>query len=128
MDTQLVLALVRAMGFRGKFRDAREDMRYRLAGWGLCCVMLGSTLAMAQKGSVWESKKSGWLLLADDQRNQVFQFADQYKQYMSVARTAELSTREVMRLAKAAGFVEFTDPSQVKPGARLIVNLSLIHI
>jgi aspartyl aminopeptidase len=84
--------------------------------------MLGSTLAVAQNGSVWESKKSGWLLLSGDQRNQVFQFADQYKQYMSVARTAELSTREVMRLAKAAGFVEFTDPSQVKPGARLIVN------
>src|SRR5271169_6849295 len=97
-------------------------MRNRLVAWGICCALLGSTLAMAQKGSVWEAKKSGWLLLTGDQRNQVFQFADQYKQYMSVARTAELSTREVMRLAKVAGFVEFTDPSQVKPGARLIVN------
>jgi len=97
-------------------------MRNRLVDWGVCFVILGSTLGLAQKGSVWESKKSGWLLLAGDQRGQVFQFADQYKQYMSVARTAELSNREITRLAKAAGFVEFTDPSQVKPGARLIVN------
>ncbi|MGB7330300.1 MAG: peptidase M18 [Terriglobales bacterium] len=97
-------------------------MRNRLAGWGLCCAMLGSTLALAQKGGVWESKKSGWLLLTGNQRNQVFQFADQYKQYLSIARSAELSNREVTRLAKAAGFLEFTDPAQVKPGARLIVN------
>ena len=97
-------------------------MRTQSVGRGVCCVILVSALAMAQKGGAWESKKSGWLLLTGDQRSQVFQFADQYKQYMSVARTAELSTREVTRLAKAAGFVEFTDPSQVKPGARLVVN------
>jgi aspartyl aminopeptidase len=102
-------------------------MQTRLVDWALCCVMLatallGSTLAFAQRDGVWESKKSGWLLLSGDQHNQVFQFADQYKQYLSVARSAELSNREVTRLAKAAGFVEFTDPSQVKAGARLIIN------
>jgi aspartyl aminopeptidase len=85
-------------------------------------TLFGSTLALAQKGGVWESKKSGWLLLTGDQHNQVIQFADQYKQYLRVARSAELSNREVMRLARAAGFIEFTDPSQVKAGARLIVN------
>jgi aspartyl aminopeptidase len=85
-------------------------------------TLFGSTLALAQKGGAWESKKSGWLLLTGDQHNQVIQFADQYKQYLSVARSAELSNREVMRLARAAGFIEFTDPSQVKAGARLIVN------
>lgn len=85
------------------------------------CFLLAATAATAQKGSVWDSKKSSWLLLNPDQHAQVFRFADQYKQYMSVARTAELSTEEVTRQAKAAGFAEFTDPTQVKPGARLIV-------
>ncbi len=99
-------------------------MRNRVSGWAVCYLMVCGALAVAQtpKASVWDSKKSGWLLLSGDQRSQVFQFAEQYKQYMSVARTAELSNREVTRLAKAAGFVEFTDVSQVKPGARLIVN------
>lgn len=88
----------------------------------LGCFVLSNCILAAQKGSAWDAKKSGWLLLSDDQRSQVFEFADEYKHYMSIARTAELSTREVIRQAKAAGFAEFTDPAQVKPGARLIVN------
>jgi aspartyl aminopeptidase len=84
-------------------------------------LILASTIAAAQKGSVWDAKKPGWLLLTGDQHAQVFHFADQYKRYMSVARTAELSTDEITHEATAAGFVEFTDPAQVKPGARLIL-------
>jgi aspartyl aminopeptidase len=72
------------------------------------------------EGSVWATKKSAWLLLKPGQREQVFQFADEYKAYMRVAKTALASTIEVTRLAKAAGFTEFTSPGQVKPGARLI--------
>lgn len=85
------------------------------------CILLGVP-APAQDGSVWAAKKSGWLLLSPDQRTQVFRFADDYKQYMSEARSAELSTETVVRQAKAAGFADFADPAQVKPGARLIVN------
>ncbi len=85
-----------------------------------CCVLAGS--ARAQSGSAWAIKKSGWQLLTPDQRKQVFQYAEDYKAYMRVARSALTSSREVMRLAKAAGFAEFTDPAQVKPGTRLIVN------
>jgi aspartyl aminopeptidase len=78
--------------------------------------------ALAQDGSVWNTKKSGWQLLTPAQRDQVFRFADDYKSYLQVARSAGLSNREVTRLAKAAGFADFTDVAQVKPGARLIVN------
>jgi len=85
-------------------------------------LIAGGVLAGAQNGSVWETKKSGWLQLSPDQRAQVFHFADDYKQYMSEARSAELSTEAVVRQAKAAGFADFTDPAQVKAGARLIVN------
>ncbi len=85
-------------------------------------LLLSCAPTIAQKSSVWDSKKSGWLLLNPDQHAQVFHFADQYKQYMSVARTAELSTREITRQAKAAGFSDFTSPAQIKPGAHLIFN------
>src|SRR5580692_8275156 len=90
---------------------------------GVVILLLSAPFVSAQKsGSVWDAKKSGWLLLAPDQHTQVFHFADDYKSYMAVARTAELSTDEVTRQAEAAGFVDFTNPAQVKPGAKLIVN------
>ncbi len=81
-----------------------------------------ATVAAAQEGSVWAEKKSAWQLLAPDERKQVFQFGEDYKGYMRVARSALTSNREVIRLAKAAGFADFTDAAQVKPGARLIIN------
>jgi aspartyl aminopeptidase len=79
---------------------------------------------MAQENanaSVWAGKKSSWLALEGGQREQVFQFAERYKDYLAVARTAQTSTNDVLRMAKAAGFIEFTKPEQVKPGARLIL-------
>lgn len=68
----------------------------------------------------WSTRKSGWLLLSQPQRGDVETFAKEYKRYMTVAKSAMTSTEEVLRLAKAAGFSEFTSPAQVKPGARLI--------
>jgi aspartyl aminopeptidase len=72
-----------------------------------------------KSGSVWETRKSGWELLDPGQRQEVFRFADDYKAYLDVARSATLSTREVMRRAKEEAFEEYRDASQVKPGARL---------
>ena len=86
----------------------------------LACA--GALSADEKTGSVWESRKSAWEALAPGQKDEVFRFAEDYKKYLSVSRTAETSTREVIRLAKAAGFSEFTKADQVKPGARLYVN------
>jgi aspartyl aminopeptidase len=85
-------------------------------------VSAGALAADEKGGSVWESRKSAWENLATGQKDEVFRFAEDYKKYLSTSRTAETSTREVMRLAKAAGFSEFTKAEQVKPGARLFVN------
>ncbi len=72
--------------------------------------------------TVWDDKKSGWELATADQRKEIFAFNDGYKTYLKVARSAYVSTREVIKQAKAAGFVEFAAAAQVKAGARLIVN------
>jgi aspartyl aminopeptidase len=66
--------------------------------------------------------KSAWLTLTAEQKNQVMQFAEPFKDYMRHAKSAALSAAELMRLGHAAGFEDFTSPSQVKPGARLILN------
>jgi aspartyl aminopeptidase len=66
--------------------------------------------------------KSAWLTLTPQQKSDVFAFADPYKDYLRHAKSAGLSTEEFLRLAKAAGFSEFTSPSQIKPGAKLIFD------
>ncbi|MBW8748548.1 MAG: peptidase M18 [Acidobacteria bacterium] len=66
--------------------------------------------------------KSAWLTLTPQQKSDVFAFAEPYKDYLRHAKSAGLSTAEFLRLAKAAGFTEFTSASQIKPGAKLIFD------
>jgi aspartyl aminopeptidase len=80
-----------------------------------------SALFAQDEGDAWGKKKSSWLLLTPAEKTQVQEFGEDAKAYLNVARSALFSTREVIRRAKAAGFVEFTKPEQVKAGARLIV-------
>jgi aspartyl aminopeptidase len=66
--------------------------------------------------------KSAWLMLSPEQKTQTMEFAEPFKDYLRHAKSAALSDAELVRLAHAAGFEDFTAPSQVKPGARLILN------
>ena len=86
----------------------------------LLIILDGAEFAQ-EEGDAWSKKKSSWLQLTPAERGQVKDFAEDYKSYLNVARTALGSTREVTRRAKASGFRELTDPEQVKPGARLII-------
>jgi aspartyl aminopeptidase len=94
----------------------------------LLFALAGASIGVGQEkearmaSGYWETKKTAWAALTPAQRDQVFKFAEDYKAYLTTARTAETSTREVIRLAKAAGFAEFKDASQVKAGAKLYVN------
>lgn len=96
-------------------------MRIPSAGSVLVAILLCQA-SLAQDGSIWSTKKSGWQLITPSQRAEVFDFAENFKSYLRVAKSALTSTREVIRMARAAGFAEFTEPSQVRAGARLIVN------
>jgi aspartyl aminopeptidase len=66
--------------------------------------------------------KSAWLTITPDQKSDVQQFAEPFKDYLRHAKSAALSAAELIRLAHAAGFQDFTSPSQVKPGARLALT------
>ena len=89
--------------------------------FGLFMLLLFlSDIALGQ--SVWKTKPSGWQLITDAQRQEVFGLNEDYKEYLRAAKTELSSTREVVRLAKAVGFVEYSKPDQVKPGAKLIFN------
>jgi aspartyl aminopeptidase len=99
------------------------NSKKRLAASLLLSICAAAPLAQAQEsaGSAWSSKKSSWLALQGGQRDEVFRFSEQYSHYLASVRTAQASTAELIRMAKAAGYVEFTKPEQVKPGARLIL-------
>ena len=90
----------------------------------LCCLttasLAQSTDASPDTGKV--ASKSAWLTLTPGQKTQVFQFADPYKDYLRHAKSAALSAAELIRLGHTAGFADFSSPSQVKPGARLILS------
>lgn len=89
----------------------------------LVVFSMACSVANAQDdGDAWSKKKSSWLLLTQAERGQVRNFAEDYKSYLNVARTALGSTREVIRRAKATGFAELTDPKQIRSGARLIIS------
>ena len=89
----------------------------------LSALALAAGLAAEEKpAGYWESQKSAWERLLPGQKDEVFRFADGYKSYLTVSRSALTSTREVLRLAKAVGFAELKEDSQVKAGARLFVN------
>jgi len=100
-------------------------MRYRL--WLIAVAFIVSlvssrTHTVAQESeSAWGKKKPAWVLLTPMERGQAQDFSEDYKAYLNVARSALSSTREVIRRARAGGFIEFSKPEQVKPGARLIV-------
>jgi aspartyl aminopeptidase len=98
-------------------------MRRTLAAAAALAIAVAARAEEKEKPEgFWGAKKSAWVALTAVQKDEVFRFAEDYKKYLDVARTADGSTREVIRLAKMAGFSEFKDASQVKSGAKLYVN------
>src|SRR5580698_3661673 len=92
-----------------------------------CALILCLPLALfAQESAPDEAgrvaAKSAWLTLTPEQKTEVMHFADPYKDYLRQAKSAALSAAALSALAQQRGFTPFTSPSQVKPGARLIVN------
>jgi exosome complex RNA-binding protein Rrp4 len=79
-------------------------------------LSLACAIVVGQDGSVWATKKSGWQMLSSDQRGQVLQFADDFKDYLRTAKSALTSTREVLKRARAAGFADFKQARRLRQG------------
>jgi aspartyl aminopeptidase len=90
----------------------------------LAALALSATAGIADEPLAPSPKgpKSSWLLLSAEQRKQVEAFAEGYKAYLRVAKSARLSNAELLRQARAAGFVDFSPSVSVKPGTKLIFN------
>lgn len=51
-----------------------------------------------------EDKKNAWLKYSGDKKNEVFEFCEGYKQYMSLSKTERESVLEAIKLAEAKGY------------------------
>ena len=59
-----------------------------------------------------------WAELSDSQRRDVLAFAEDYKDFMSRAKTEISFVAEAVKVARAAGFRELTPNSNLRPGGR----------
>lgn len=66
--------------------------------------------------------KSSWLSLSSDEKETVFEFAEDYKEFMDKARTELTFVTEAIKIAEANGFKPLRDDSPMTPGAKYYDN------
>ena len=68
----------------------------------------------------WEN---GWEMINKEQKDQVFQFSEGYKNFLNQGKTERESVKEIIRLAEKNGFIPLKEAIKqqvkVKPGQRL---------
>ncbi|WP_439107747.1 aminopeptidase 1 [Congregibacter sp.] len=65
-----------------------------------------------------DGPQSAWQTLSNDERSEVFAFAEDYKDFMSRAKTELSFVTEAVRLAEEAGFSELPESGKLSPGDR----------
>ena len=69
-------------------------------------------------------RKNAWEKYSEQDREKVFEFAENYRQFISCCKTERECVREFLKLAKEAGFVDIEDvikeKKALKPGDRVI--------
>ena len=61
---------------------------------------------------------SAWVSLSDAERRDVLRFAEDYKAFMTEAKTELSFVSTAVRIARDAGFRELTESSNLRPGSR----------
>jgi aspartyl aminopeptidase len=84
---------------------------------GAIGAILAPYCAVAQEEEPAEPQPA-WADLSDSQRRGVFAFAEDYKDFMSRAKTEISFVAETVKVARAAGFRELTANSNLRPGGR----------
>jgi len=84
---------------------------------GVIGIILAPFWAVAQEEEPAEPQPA-WADLSDSQRRGVFAFAEDYKDFMSRAKTEISFVAEAVKVARAAGFRELTDNSNLRAGGR----------
>jgi len=94
-----------------------KAMRNWLSPFLLSCSLVCSFAVAAEKDTA--DPQHAWLGLTGKQQKEVLAFAEDYKDFMSRAKTEVSFVSEAVKIAHAAGFRALSDNSELKPGARL---------
>ncbi len=81
--------------------------------------LLTSCFVLSCANAADEAKDpSAWLKLSNSEKNQVQDYAKDYKSFIHLARTELSFVTETVKLAEANGFVRLTEQSPMTPGKR----------
>lgn len=94
--------------------NSRAILIFILAG----TFAISPVVGWAQDDEVDDAVKPAWVGLSADERRDVLAFAEDYKAFMSSAKTELSFVTEAIKVARAAGFRELTADSNLRPGAK----------
>ena len=63
--------------------------------------------------------KNIWKDISDEKKESIRIFAEQYKDYLTAAKTERLAVREAIAVASAHGFKDVAQVKEIKPGDKL---------
>ena len=67
-------------------------------------------------------QKNGWEIISEDEKNQVYDFCELYKEYLNNGKTERLCVDYTISLAKEAGFAEFNETKKLVAGDKIYIN------
>ena len=73
---------------------------------------------MLRKVTIQGRSRPAWIDLSASERREVLAFAEDYKDFMSLAKTEVSFVVEAVKIARKAGFRALTDGSNLQPGSR----------
>ena len=89
------------------------------AGWFLALgLVLGSPSQAAPEGCPQGSCRNVWLDFSDSEKRQVLRFADEYKVFLSAARSELTTVEEAIKLAQGKGFRALPSGHRLAAGER----------
>ena len=64
------------------------------------------------------STESAWNTITEEDKKSAFQFAEEYKEFLAVAKTELSTVQEIKRIAESNGFKRLTENAAWKAGAK----------
>ena len=92
--------------------------RFRISELLILAVFSLPIIAAAQDEADVEAPQPAWAELSDSDRRDVMAFAEDYKDFMSRAKTELSFVSEAIEIARDAGFRELESDSDLRPGSR----------
>jgi aspartyl aminopeptidase len=97
-------------------------MRTYVQLFSVVALFAASAMSLAQSSDACVDAldcKSSWIGLSDQDKATVFAFAEDYKDFIHLARTELSFVEQAVAFAQANGFTELTPSNKLKPGSRL---------